>query len=477
MVSKLVDADVCVIGAGFAGLTAARRLAQQGLSVVVLEARDRVGGRTWTESRPSGASVDRGGAWLGPHHSAAFALAAELGVETYKTYVAGSHLLIGGGKTQKYKGLIPKISPLAVLQIGAAQFRIDRMARTVPIEEPWRAPRAAEWDRETVAAWLDRTRIRSKVGSEVFEMAVRGLFAAEDMNDVSLLHLLYLVHAHEKIETLFSIENGAQENLVVGGLGGLAGRVADDLDGAIHLGRPVRRITHHGDRVTVEADGLTASAPFAVVTVPPVLAAEIDFDPPLSDDRRELQRRSKAGHETKTMVVYDEPFWRAAGLSGQTAASGSAAEVTIDASPADLTYGVIASFTFGSVAGRVGGLPEPDRRQAVLDALVARFGPKAASPVDFVETSWWQQEWSRGCSMAHLAPGMLTRLGPLLRQPVGRIHWAGTETSTVSHGAVEGAIRSGARAAAEILERVAGAKSPLGPDRAARTPDTPQPTG
>ena len=472
-----MDADVCVVGAGFAGLAAARRLRQQGLSVVVLEARDRVGGRTWTERRASGATVDRGGAWLGPQHSGAFALAAEVGVETYRTYVAGSHLLIGGEKTRKYRGLIPKISPLAVLQIGAAQLRIDRLARTVPLEEPWTAPRAAEWDQESVAGWLERTRIRSKVGWDLFEMAVRGLFAAEDLHEVSLLHLLYLVRAHEKIETLFSIENGAQENLVVGGLGGLAGRVAEDLGDAIHLSRPVRQIAHEGDRVKVRADGLAVSAGYAIVAVPPVLAAEIGFDPPLTEDRRELQRRSVAGHETKTMVVYDEPFWRRAGLSGQTAASGSAAEVTIDGSPVDNSYGVIASFTFGSVAARVGALTEADRRQAVLEALVARFGPQAGSPVDFVETSWWQQEWSRGCSMAHLAPGMLTRFGRLLRAPVGRVHWAGTETATFAHGAVEGAIRSGQRAAAEIVERASGSTSPPGPGREARRPGSPQPTG
>ena len=467
-----MDADVCVVGAGFAGLTSARRLRQQGLSVVVLEARDRVGGRTWTEARPSGAAVDRGGAWLGPHHSAAFGLAAELGVGTYRTYVAGSHLLIGGGRTQKYKGLIPKISPLAVLQIAATQWQVDRMARTVPLDEPWNAPRAADWDQQTVASWLARTRIRSEVGRDLFEMAVRGLFAAEDMADVSLLHLLFLVRAHNKIETLFSIENGAQETLVTGGLGAMATRVAAELGDAVHLGHAVRRITHDGDRVTVEADGIAASSRFAVVAVPPVLAAEIDFDPPMAGDRTNFYRRAHAGVETKTVIVYDRPFWREDGLSGQSARSGSPAEVTIDSSPADAAYGAIASFTFGSVAARVDRLPEAERRRTVLDELAARFGPKAATPLDFVETAWWQQEWSRGCSMAHFGTGMLTGFGRQLRQPVGRIHWAGTETSTMSHGAVDGAIRSGERAAAEIL-----ARSRRGPDREAPTRGSHQPTG
>jgi monoamine oxidase len=454
------EADVCIVGAGFAGLTAARRLAQEGYSVVVLEARDRVGGRTWTEARGNGIAVDRGGAWLSPLHSAVFALAAEVGVTTYKTHVAGSHLLVGDRRMRRYKGLIPKISPLAVIQIARAQWRIDRMAKKVPLEDPWNAANAAEWDAETLSSWLERTRIRSKIGRELFEMAVRGLFAAPDPNDVSLLNLLFLVRAHEKIEVLFSIEGGAQENLVDGGLGGLAQRMAEPLGDSVLLGSPVRSITHQRDRVVVSSDRTSVAARCAIVAVPPALAVEIDFDPPLSEERRSLYCRAVAGVETKTMVVYDQPFWRADGLSGQSAGPGSAAEVTIDASPSNGSYGVLASFTFAQVAQRMDARPAGERRQAVVEALVARFGPRAASPADFVETPWWQEDWSRGCSMAHFAPGLLTRYGTLLRAPVGRIHWAGTETATVSHGAVDGAIRSGERAASEVIELMSSIPEP-----------------
>jgi monoamine oxidase len=172
----------------------------------------------------------------------------------------------------------------------------------------------------------------------------------------------------------------------------------------------------------------------------------------LSADRVTLYRNSVAGPESKTLVVYDEPFWRADGFSGQTSQPGSASEVTLDASPSSGTPGVIASFTFGPTAQRVDALDPVDRRRAVLDALTARLGPRAAAPVEFIETAWWQQEWSRGCSMAHFRPGMLTRYGPLLREPFGRVHWAGTETATTSYGAMDGAVRSGERAAGEILD-------------------------
>ena len=458
---RIVEADVCVVGAGFSGLTAARRLAQAGKSVVVLEARDRTGGRTWTEQRSGGVSVDRGGAWLGPHHDAAFKLLKEVGVSHYRTYTKGDHLLVGDDRTRRYKGLVPKIGPLAVLSIVLAELTLDRLARQVPVEAPWTARRAAKWDAQTVQEWLDRTWISSKLGRDLFDTAVRGVFAAPDMHDVSFLDLLFLVKAHKKIENLFAVEKGLQENLVTGGLGAVAQTMAGELGDSIHLESPVRSISQSGGAVTVSSEGLTVTAPFAIVTVPPALAVEIKFDPPLGGDRLDLYRKAVAGAETKSLLIYEEPFWRGDGFSGQTVAPKTAAEVTFDSSPPDGSCGVLTSFTFGHVAQRFDALPPDQRRKAVLDEMTARFGPRAARPVDFVETTWWTEPWSRGCSFAHFPAGILTKYGPLLRQPAGRIHWAGTETATVSHGTVDGAIRSGERTAAEVLER-AGSAATLG---------------
>jgi monoamine oxidase len=447
-----IEADVCVVGVGYAGLTAALRLHQAGKSVVVLEARDRIGGRIWTTSLSDGTPIDRGGGWLGPEHEVMFKLAAEFGVTTYKTYVKGAHLLVGEDRTRRYTGLIPKISPLAVLSIALAQLRIDRMSKKLPMDAPWTAAKASEWDTMTIANYLERTGIRTKLARDLFEMAVRGLFTGP-LDDVSFLDLLMLVHGHGSINTLFSIDNGAQENLVNGGAGSIAACMAEVLGDAVHLEAPVRTITQGDDRVTVESTDVSVSARHAVVAIPPALINDIAFVPALSDDRVTLYRKAVAGPETKALVVYDEPFWREDGFSGQTSEPNSASEVTLDASPSSGSPGVLASFRFGAVAAKFDDLSEADRRHAVIERLAARLGPKAADPLDFVETPWWKEEWTKGCSMAHFPPGVLTRYGHLLQQPAGNVHWAGTETSFIFHGAMEGAARSGERVAAEILDR------------------------
>ena len=451
--AERVDVDVCVVGAGYAGLTAARRLAQAGKSVVVLEARDRVGGRIWTFHLPDGSPVDRGGGWVANRHTAILKLAAEVGVSTYKTYVDGYHLLVGEGRTRRYRGLIPKISPAAVLSIFFAQTKLDRMAKRLPLEAPWTAKRAQEWDSRSVAWFLERSGIRTTIARDLFDSVIRGLFCG-DLDRVSFLNLLFLVRASGGFNTLVSITGGYQENLVVGGAGGVALRVADDLGTAVRLNTPVRAVRQASDHVAVESADLTVFARHAVVAVPPALALEIAFDPALPQDRLTLYRHSTAGPETKTLVVYDEPFWRADGFSGQSAGPQSVSEVTLDASPAAARPGVIASFTFGPIAERFDALDAGERRRLVIAAMVERFGARAAAPSDIIETPWWKENWTRGCSMAHWSPGILTKYGVLLREPFGRIHWAGTETATMSYGSIDGAVRSGERAAEAILADV-----------------------
>lgn len=444
-----LDADVCVVGAGYAGLTAARRLTQAARSVVVLEARDRVGGRIWTWELEDGTHIDRGGAWVGPYHDAIRGLADDVGVSTYKTYAKGDHLLTFDGSMSRYRGISPKIGPRAVVSLATAMLRLDRMAKKVSVEAPWEGWHAAAWDTQTAGDWLD-AHVRAPAAKELLEGTIGGLHTCQP-DEVSLLHLLFLIRSAGGINVLLSIEGGYQENLVDGGAGSIAQRMAAELGDAVRLNAPVRAISQGPDAATIEADGVTVRAKHVVMTAPPALAADIRYDPSLPEDCSQLLKLSPGGQETKTIVVYDEPFWREDGLSGQTVEVGSPSEITLDASHASGRPGMLASFTFADNAARLWSLDAGERRRLLLDALAARLGPRAASPVHLVETTWFTEEWTRGCTMAHYAPGVLSRYGPLLREPVGRIHWAGTETATVSHGAIDGAVRSGERAATEIL--------------------------
>jgi monoamine oxidase len=271
-----------------------------------------------------------------------------------------------------------------------------------------------------------------------------------DLSEVSLLNALFLIRSGGGLQRFMTIEGGYQENQVDGGAQSIADRMAAELGDAVTLACPVTSVRVRGDRV--EVDGVTARR--VVLTLPPSLASRLQFDPPLPADRALLLHQLPAGTELKSVVVYDEPFWRADGLAGASVALDDLVEVTLDASPRSGSPGVMSTFAAGPKARELASAPADERRGEVLAMLQRRFGPKAATPAEYHERNWAEEEWSRGCSMAHFGPGVLTQYGHLLRQPVGPIHWAGTETAGTSHGAIDGAVRSGERVAAEVLQAV-----------------------
>ena len=163
-----------------------------------------------------------------------------------------------------------------------------------------------------------------------------------------------------------------------------------------------------------------------------------------------------AGAVIKTMAVYPEPFWRAAGLNGQVATAQPPVEVTFDNSPPSGRPGVLLAFVEGPSAVELGRSGPSELREAVLASLVRFFGPEAADPVEFVAQDWQAEEWTRGCYGAHLPPGAWTRFGPALRRPCGPIHWAGAETATVWSGYMDGAVESGERVADEVRRALRG---------------------
>jgi monoamine oxidase len=448
------EADVCVVGAGLAGLTAARRLSQAGRSVVVLEARERVGGRIWTKTSRDGVPVDMGACFVGPQHDRMHALAEEMGVATFKTFVDGDNVLATGGKVRRYRGDIPRISPVALLSAAQAIARLNAMAKAVPVEAPWDAPKADDWDARSVRAWLNQAHVPTRLARDLIEATVRACFAA-DPSEVSLLNWLFLVRSAGGVESLMNVAGGYQDAQFVGGVGRVPDAMAAQLGDAVVLGTPVTGVRATESRVVVTgagADaGCTVSARRVVLALPRALAGGIRFDPVLPADHALLVHQVPAGTEVKMVALYHEPFWRRDGMSGATVATDDDIEVTLDTGQPGHAAGVVAGYAAGPRARALAALDVTERRDGFLRMLTRRLGPAAADPVEVLELNWAEEQWTRGCSMGHFPTGVLTQYGRRLREPVGRLHWAGTETASTSYGAMDGAVRSGERVCEEIL--------------------------
>ncbi|KAA1249238.1 FAD-dependent oxidoreductase [Mycobacterium simiae] len=442
--------DYCVVGAGFAGLTAALRLRQAGHSVAVLEARDRVGGRTFTVTRDDGVWIDRGGAWIGPGQDRLYAMMEEFGVAEYKQHNDGDAMMIVEGKQHRYGGRLPwTMSPWAVTNLGIGLMTVEKMCKTIPLEAPWEAEHAAEWDRTSIAEWLE-TNVMSKPAREMLDMALAGPYTSAP-SEVSTLWMLLQMASGGGPTFVISGKGGAQDARPVGGMGAIYRPIAAELRDTLHLNQPVRRITQDADGVTIDSHNLAIRADRVVVSIPMAIASSISYEPMLPVDRSFLHQRMPGGAVIKTSVVYDEPFWRADGLSGQSAAPGTAATLTIDACTDTGNPGIMCAITEGPAARRLTRLDPAERKAAIIGELVERFGDKAKSVVEYHEQNWTTDRYSGGGMISHTPTGVLTEYGPALRPACGRIHWAGTESSAIMCGWVDGAIRSGERAAAEAM--------------------------
>jgi monoamine oxidase len=448
-VTETLEADVAVVGAGLAGLTAARKLTDAGSSVVVLEARDRVGGRILNESIGGGNVVEVGGQWIGPTQDRIYALAAEAGIETFPTHTAGKNLLELGGKVRRYTGTIPRLGPRVLLDVARAQRKLNRLAREVSPESPWSSPRAREWDGQTMRTWLDAN-VRTAAARSMFGIACSIVWGAPP-EQISLLHVLFYISAAGSLELILDTEGGAQQDRFAGGSQRVALWLADQLGDRVRLSAPVRRIDQSEAAVRIVAENCEVHAERVIVAVPPNLAGRFTYEPALPANRDLLTQQMPQGMTTKCQAVYDSPFWRDEGLSGEAVSDRGPVGVIYDNSPPQGSPGVLLGFITGAEAREVAGLATDSRRQIVLDCFSRFFGERAKTPLQFIERSWEREEWTRGCPTCRFPPGGWTAWGPYLREPVGRIHWAGTETATVWSGYMEGAVQSGERAAQETL--------------------------
>lgn len=455
-------ADVVVVGAGLSGLTTARELVTRGRSPIVLEARDRVGGRTLNHDlgpAHPGKVIEVGGEWVGPTQDHVIALAKELGIGTFKTYNAGNNVYYANGLLTPYSssgplGPVPP-DPTAAADAEKAILQINQMAATVPVQAPWTASSATDWDSQTLETW-EQNNLATPSGKALFDTGVAAVFAAEP-RDVSLLFVVFYTASGTNettapdINRLFSTGGGAQDSRLVGGSQLISVRMAQQLGRRVLLRQPVRRIEQTRSGVRVTTDHLTVSAKHVVVTGPPSLTGQIVYEPALPWMRAQLTQRYPQGSVIKCEAVYDRPFWREKGLTGQAVSLTGPVKITFDNSPPDGSPGVMLGFIEGEDARKASQLSPAARRAAVLANFVTYFGSQAANPRSYVEMNWSLEPWTRGCYVGYTAPGVLLDYGPAIRAAVGRIHWAGSETSDYWNGYMDGAVRSGQRAAAEVL--------------------------
>jgi monoamine oxidase len=460
--------DVVVVGAGLAGLTAARKLVAAGKKVVVIEADKRVGGRVLNIDIGGGKITEGGAEFIGETQDHIAALTKDLGLETFKTYNEGNNLYLRNGVLLPYQSTGP-LGPVPPDPTGGADaeqaiVKLDQMASTINLEAPWESPNAAEYDGQTFETWK-RDNVKTPNGQFLLDVACTSVFSVEP-RDVSLLFVLFYIAAAGNestpgtLERLVTTAPGAQSDRVVGGTQLIPIRMAQALGKRVVTGSPVRKITQKADRVQVDSDKLTAIGQRVIVAIPPPLAGRLQYSPALPALRDQLTQRFPLGSVMKVIALYEKPFWRDKGYTGQVVSDTGPVQATFDNTPPEGTPGALMGFVEASTSRKLNEVSKEELRQKVLDNFALYYGDEAKNAIGFIEKRWDKDVWHRGCPVCVPGPGVLLDFGTAIRTPVGRIHWAGTETATYWNGYMDGAVRSGERASDEVAKLLGATPKP-----------------
>ncbi|XP_037095398.1 amine oxidase [flavin-containing] [Syngnathus acus] len=446
--------DVVVVGGGISGLSAAKLLLESGLSPVVLEARDRVGGRTFTARNKETKWVDLGGAYIGPTQNRILRLAKQYGVKTYKVNEQEKLAHYVEGKTYAYKGFFPLTwNPLIHLDFNNLFRTFDAMGKEIPREAPWKAPHAEEWDHMSMQQLIEKICWTS--ATRRFAMLFVNVNVTSEPHEVSALWFLWYIKQAGGTMRIFSTTNGGQERKFLGGSGQISECMARELGDRVKLQSPVYRIDQSGDMVLVETtDKQTYMAKYVIVATPPVLNLKMHFNPELPPLRNQLISRVPMGSVIKCMVYYKENFWRKKGFCGSMVIEEEGAPIglTLDDTKPDGSVPAIMGFILARKCRRFCGLTKEERFKMICESFSKVLGTEEAlHAIHYEEKNWCEEEYSGGCYTAYFPPGILTQFGRVLREPVGRLYFAGTETATEWSGYMEGAVQAGERAAKEIL--------------------------
>jgi monoamine oxidase len=450
--------DVVVVGGGISGLVAARRVAAKGKDVLLVEARNRVGGRVLNHHLKEGATIESGGAFVGPTQTHILALAEELKVPTFAEHVAGKSVYYSSTEGRmEYDGTVPP-DPL-IAEAADLLARIDQYASELNVAAPWEHPSAGDWDSQTLAEWVRRNSVNYPTILNLLKCWTQPGFGA-DPDELSFLYVLWYCACSGDETHVGTFErnsdtaNGAQERRFVGGSQLVPLRLARKLGDIVALHSPVHRIVQRDGHATVHTGRGAVRAKRVIVACPPPLVLDIDWHPQLPERRHQLLRHLDMGQLMKCDAIYRKPFWRDAGLSGFGISDHGAVRAAFDNSPKNGDPGVLLAFVGGATWRKYGIKTLAHRRKAVLAGFAELFGDKALHPIDYVEHDWNHEQWTTGGPVANYGPGTMTSFGHVIRTPFGRVHWAGTETSTYWTGYMDGAVRAGERAAIEVLEQL-----------------------
>ena len=447
---SVLHADVIVIGGGAAGMAAAKTLADAGVDIVVLEARERVGGRTWT-TVDDGLEFESGGQWVSVGQDASLDMIADLGLETYPRYRDGNSVFVhSNGTSSTFDGDFP-VAPATAEAIRDLIQRFSELVAEIDSATPWLHPRAAELDAISWRAWVESHASDEEARKIVTMFIADGMFTKPPQS-ISVLQAVHMASSAGGFAHLVD-ENLLLDLRVVGGLQAISTRIAAQLGDRVRTSSPVHRIDVTGSGVSVHAIDVTVHAPFAIVAIPPTLIQSIEFDPPLPPLRQQLLQHLSFGHVVKVQAFYETPFWRAQGLSGTAFGPYLPVHEAYDNTYAGSKLGCLVGFVSDVRADAFISMDDASRRETALSCLAAYFGEEARSPVTYVESSWASEPYTRGAYGVSFDIGGLSRYGAHMSTPIGRLHWAGSDIADLGYMHVDGAIRTGIEAAEQILQR------------------------
>ncbi|KXJ13385.1 Amine oxidase [flavin-containing] A [Exaiptasia diaphana] len=447
--------DVAIIGAGISGLCSAKILQEKyGLNVVVLEARDRVGGRTLTVKDSSFGYCDLGGSYIGSTQIKVKQLVEDLSLELYKINDKGYDVHYFLGKRQLNKGTVPLGSSLlGILDVNNFWIHIDKMSKQVPLDKPWLAAKADEWDKLTVKEYIHK-KCWTRYGRSAASGFVQGILTSEP-HEVSLLFFLWYLHSGGGIIRNWEIsDGGAQEFKIVGGSQQISNRLANRIGSdKVHLGSDVTHIYQQdsGSVLITCGYGVQYKAKKVISTVPPALLNRIRFNPPLPGLKLQAYQRMPVGSIIKTVTFYDKTFWRQKDLSGMFTCDCVPVEEAYDDTKPDGTHPAIMGFVLADSARDVCKLTKDERKKLVCEQYAEMYGcQEALQPVNYIEKNWMEDEYAGGCYVGVFPPGILTKYGKVLRERFENVHFAGTITASHWAGYMEGAVESAERVSLEV---------------------------